>query len=183
MSNANMIAAFVNPFGYAYAKGAIGNITTRNYVYYVSKGNKLSYLESPHQVELCKAFQLSNTLPANLVNTNEALRLATQWLAAISIDVAALNRDCSVKVDLDDTYVRHPVGKFVPVYFVSWLKSRSGSRGSTASVRLFTPTQTLLQLRVEDPRYILRSPIVFTNLTELLSQTNVFETTNPPSSR
>jgi hypothetical protein len=58
-----------------------------------------------------------------------------------------------------------------PVYYVSWLK-KTGGIGGVASVRLFLPAKTLLQFRVEDSKYILRPPIAFTNLAELLSQTN-----------
>jgi hypothetical protein len=43
--------------------------------------------------------------------------------------------------------------------------------GSAASVRLFAPTNALLQLRVEDPKYILRKPLLFTDLSALISQT------------
>jgi len=180
ITESNIIKAFINPFGYAYAKRAVGNVTTSNYVYYVSQGNKFSYLESPHQVELCRKFQASYTLPASLINTNEALALATQWLAAVSMDVAGLNRDCSVKVELDNVYVHPPTGKFVPVYYVVWSKNHVGPGSGVASVRVFTPTKTLLQLRVEDPKYILRKPIVFNNLAELLAQTNTLAGINAP---
>jgi hypothetical protein len=97
------------------------------------------------------------------------------------MDVAALNRDCSVVVKPDSDYVHPPQGKFVPVYYVYWRK-RTTEAGRVADVpagiRVFTPDKTLLQLRVEDPKYILRSTLVFTNLTYLLSQTNA---PTPPS--
>jgi hypothetical protein len=41
-----------------------------------------------------------------------------------------------------------------------------------ASVALFMPTKTLLQLRVEDTQYILRKPLQITNLDFLLSPSN-----------
>jgi hypothetical protein len=166
ITEANVIKAFINPFGYAYAKKAIGNVTTSRYAYYVSQGNMLSYIESPHQDEQCRRFQASHTWPISRMDTNQAYQLATQWLAAASMDVEALNRDCSVTVELDKAYVHPPAGKFVPVYDVGWSK---GQRG-IASVRVFTPTKQLLQLRVEDAKYILRPPLVFTNLASLLAQ-------------
>ena len=63
---------------------------------------------------------------------------------------------------------------FVPVYFVYWesAKNRTDGYGSVASVRLFAPTKSLMSLRVEDPKYNLRKPLVFTNLYDLLAQTN-----------
>lgn len=170
-SKSNIVKCFINPYGYAQRRNAIGTVTTSNYCYYISQGNKFSYLESPHQDELCRKFQASHTLPVAQINTNEALLLASQWLAAVSADMTALNRDCTITVELDNAYVHPPVGKFVPVYYVSW-SEKSGGIAGVATVRLFAPTKTLLQLRVEDSKYILRPPIVFTNLAELLSQTN-----------
>ena len=168
ITESNIVKAFISPFGYAHAKKAIGNITTKHYAYYVSQGNKLSYVESPHQEELCNRFQASHTWPISRMETNHAYELATQWLTAASMDVEALNRDCSVTVELDKAYVHPPTGKFVPVYNVCWLKWGDQAAG-VASVRLFTPSKILLQLRVEDPKYILRPAIMFTNLAELLS--------------
>jgi len=177
ITESNIVKAFINPFGYAYAKKAIGNVTTKNYVYYISLGDKFSYLESPHQDELGRKFQASHTLPVSQINTNAALKMATKWLKATSMDVKALNRDCSVKVELDNAYVHPPAGKFVPVYYVSW--SNAKIKG-VASVRVFTPTKTLMQLRVEDPKYILRQPLIFTNLEYLLSPTNVANNVKAP---
>jgi hypothetical protein len=178
ITETNIVKAFINPFGYAYVKKAVGNVTTKNYVYYVSQGNKFSYLESPHQDELCHKFQADCTLPTSQIDTNAALDLANKWLSAASMDVKALGRDCSVKVELDAAYVHPPVGKFVPVYYVGW-SEKSADGKSVASVRLFLPTKALLQLRVEDPKYILRPPLVFTNLAALFPG-KATTTTNKP---
>ena len=171
----DLVSRFINSFGYAHVQKAIGNVTTRNYTYYVSQGNKFSYLEGTHQDEDCRRFQRLYTWPVSRIDTNQAYQLATQWLTAVSMDVAALNRDCSVVVKPDRDYVHPPQGKFVPVYYVYWRK-RNTEAGRVADVpagvRVFTPNKTLLQLRVEDPKYILRPPLVFTNLAYLLSQTN-----------
>jgi len=86
------------------------------------------------------------------------------------MDVTALNRDCSVNV-LAFTPQGDKGRSFVPVYWVYWTKGPA-ERGSVASVELFAPTKTLLQLRVEDPKYILRAPLVLTNLTFPVSQTS-----------
>jgi hypothetical protein len=91
------------------------------------------------------------------------------------MDVEALNRDCSVVVQPDSDYVHPPQGKFVPVYYVYWRKRNTeAGRGADvpAGLRVFTPDKALLQLRVEDPKYILRPPLVVTNLAFLLAQTN-----------
>jgi hypothetical protein len=175
ITEADLVGRFINAFGYAHVTKAIGNVTTRNYTYYLSQGNKFSYLEGTHQDADCRQYQRLYTWPLSRMDTNQAYQLATQWLAAVSMDVAALNRDCSVVVKPDRDYVHPPQGKFVPVYYVYWRK-RNTQAGRVADVpagvRVFTPNNTLLQLRVEDPEYILRAPMVFTNLHFLLSQTN-----------
>jgi hypothetical protein len=169
ITETNHAKFFVCPFGYGYVKKAIGSITTQKYAYYFSHDYKFSYLDAKDQDGDAQKYQASYTWPINLINTNEPYQLATQWLAAISVDLRALNHDCSLKVDLDNGYVNPPAGTFVPIYYVSWSDSRNKE---VASIRVLTPTKTLMQLRVEDPKYILREPIVFTNLAYLLSQTN-----------
>ena len=152
---------FISPFEYSYEEKSIGSVTTQQYVYCVSQGNKFSYLFGTHQNEDCRRYQKQYTLPITQLDTNEAYLLATQWLAAVSMDVDKLNHDYPVIVEVEHDYIQSPPGKFVPVYDVYWAKERHN--GSVASVRLFTPTKTLLQLCVEDPKYILRQPLVFTN--------------------
>jgi hypothetical protein len=166
----NVEQIYISPFGIGWAKKRIGSISTSNYVYYISRGNKFSYLEKTHQEIFCQQIQKLYNYPISEINTNEAYEMATQWLAKASMDVESLNRDYPVVVQLNRDYVHAPNGKFVPVYDIFW--PRKGLNGSVASVRLFVPTKTLMQLRVEEPKYILRQPLVFTNLEELLSQTN-----------
>ena len=171
ITQSNIVKAFISPFGYAHARKAIGNVTTRSYAYYVSRDNKFSYLEGTHQDADCRRYQKLYTWPLSQLDTNQACNLALEWLAALPVDVQALNRDCAMVAGPEKDYVQPPQEKFVPVYYIHWRK-RQGDQASVADVRLFTPTKTLLQLRVEDPKYILRPPLVFTNLSFLLSQTS-----------
>ncbi len=183
ITETDLVTRFISSFGYAHAKQAIGNVTTRKYTYYISEGNKFSYLEGTHQAEDCRRYQRLYTWPLSRMDTNEACQLASQWLAAVSMDVAALSRDCSVVVKPESEYVHPPQGKFVPVYYVFWRKRNAGTGhigNVPAGVRVFTPDKALLQLRVEDPKYILRAPLVVTNLGYLLSQTNSSGTTKAP---
>ena len=94
---------------------------------------------------------------------------------------------------LDDAYFTPPRGKFVPVDDVGWCKPWKPTLGiivedhgkceAVVSVQLFAPTKTLLQMHVEDPKYIFRGPIIFTNLAKLLSRTNAPAQTNVSSNR
>jgi hypothetical protein len=109
-------------------------------------------------------------LPMSQMDTNAAFQLAVRWLSQASMDVQALNRDCNVSV-LPFT-PQGPKGRyFVPLYWVYWTIGAEG-RGSVASVELFSPSESLMQLRVEDSKYILRKPLVLTNLASLFPQTN-----------
>jgi hypothetical protein len=112
--------------------------------------------------------------PLNRIDTNAAYQLATQWLSAVSMDVAGLNQDChrSIRPWIPEGATNY----FVPVYRVSWGKDGE----PVALVELFLPTKTLRDLRVEKSKYILRKPIVITNLDFLLSQTNAPAQTNAP---
>ena len=178
ITETNIAKAFISPFGFARVKKAIGNIATANFIYYVSQGNKLSYVESAHQEADCRKYESQYMWPVVEMDTNQAFQLAQKWLKSAAMDVDGLNHDFQVFIETEHSYVHPPAGKFVPVYYVYWAKQRQGA-GSAASVRLFAPTNALLQLRVEDPKYILRRPLTFTNLSELLSQTNVLSGSHP----
>lgn len=150
----------------------IGNVHTKDHGYFVSVGHKLSYVEGAHQDEDCLKWMEEYRWPKSRMDTKGAYQLATQWLATAQMDVGALNRDCRVRIE-PDPFANRALGrgKFVPIYFVSWRSRQNLSEGygDVASVKLLYPTKTLISLRVEDPKYILRPPLVFTNLEALLS--------------
>ncbi|MDR3562924.1 MAG: hypothetical protein P4N59_16025 [Negativicutes bacterium] len=178
----NLIGGFIHPFGFAYTHQKIGNITTSNYCYFVSVGNRFSYLSRNGWRADCKEYQTKYIWPTDMLDTNAAVLLAGTWLRAAQMDVAALDHDLHLVVKPDNEAAAVPQGSFVPVYYVAWCKEWVDIPGivsntkpkwtAVASVRLFLPTKTLLEMRVEDPKYILRPPIVFTNLAFLLSPTN-----------
>jgi len=176
ITTSNVVHGFVGPFGYSFMEKRIGNITTKIYSYGAEQGNKFSDLTianyDGHGFEYRDKYQW----PVSRIDTNAAYQLATQWLAAAHMDVEALNRDCRVQCKVDETFNglkpgEQPHGTFAPIYWVHWLP-RSNQPGSVAYVTLFAPTKTLLQLTVYDPKYILRKPLVFTNLAALFPATN-----------
>ena len=113
--------------------------------------------------------------PISQINTNAAFQLATQILIAASMDVKALQRDCTVRIRASTP--EGPNGKhFVPIYWIAWVSKRAEGEdigmGSGASIELFEPTREIRQLHVLNSEYILRKPLVIQNLDKLLSQTN-----------
>lgn len=183
----NITGAYISPFGCSYRTKAIGNITTSNYTYYVSEDKKFNQLDTVNYDQTCLQLE-KQKLPINLLDTNAPYQLATQWLASASMDVNGLNRYCKAHVvltpfwnglsRLGDT----PEYDFVPIYLVWWSspEEEAEGRNDAAYVELFLPTKKLLQLCVDDPKYIARKPLIFTNLPSLFPGTARILTNHPP---
>ena len=101
------------------------------------------------------------------------------------MDVKGLNRDCELHVDLTTDMLPGEQKKarkqITPLYFVSWQPrgKKDDSADAAAYVELYLPTKQLLQLSVKDSRYILRPPLVFTNLAALFPGKAVIVTNYP----
>lgn len=174
ITKSNLVGGYVSPFGFAYAFKMAGNISTTNYSYGVEEADKFSDLFITKIDDRCRDYMEKYQWPINRLDTNAAYHLATQWLAAVHMDVNALNRDFDVRIDVDPSWNdvsmgQLPAQKFTPIYIVSWLMKDKPlySAGGGAYVELFLPTKTLLTLKVDDAKYILRQPLVFTNLAAL----------------
>ena len=186
----NLVQVFNPEYGFSQLKPkSIGNVHTTNYGYFVSIAHKLSYVEATHQDENTLKWMKQYRWPNSQIDTNFAYQLATQWLAAAHMDVEALNHDCTLHVE-PDRFANQDLkgtGKFVPIYDVYWVSAQNKAEGygDVADVMLLAPTRTLMSLRIEDPKYILRPAIEFTNLAELLAQTNspvpIKEMSAPPA--
>ena len=164
----NLLAWHISPPEISRLTKSVGNVTTSNYIYYVSVDGKFSYLEGRHQDTDRQRWFKEYSWPISQLDTNTAYQLATQWLAAVSMDVSQLNADCNLHIHPTALNGQGAEAHFLPVYWVFWTKGAEG-HGSVASVELFAPTKTLMQLRVEDSKYILRKPLLFTNLDLLIS--------------
>jgi hypothetical protein len=178
ITKSNVTELHVAPFGYSYIYKTIGVIGTSNYVYLVSKGDKLSGLGVADYDQACLRLE-KVSLPLEQMDTNAAYELATQWLVSVSMDVNGLNRDCKAHVAVSPFWNglsrigQMPKEKFVPIYFVWWTSPQNDAEGhgDVAYVELFLPGKKLLQLSMDDPKYILRKPLVFTNLDSLFPGT------------
>jgi len=177
ITETNLTECYISRYGFSRIQfKPIGNVSTKDYCYCVSLDHKLCFVEGTHQDQDALKWIKHYNWPLSRMDTNAAYQLATQWLAAISMDVKGLNRDCEVHIVPDRYWNAGKPSKktFVPIYDIYWLspKNRAEGYGGVALVKLFTPTKTLVSLRVEESKYILRKPLVFTNLVELLSDTN-----------
>ena len=155
---ADLVAKYVPALPIATKLRIVGNISTSNYTYYVSIGNKFSFLERTDLNQEYGRLKQQYLWPMSRLDTNAAITLASQLLSSASMDVGALNRDGRVNV-----HAFTPEGKggphFVPIYWVYWMPNDSSRNGSIASVQLLLPTRLVLQMRVEKSKYILRRPL------------------------
>jgi hypothetical protein len=154
----NIVSWYVLPTTLQGRIPGVGNIASHKYTYYVTVGNKFSYLQrrfgDPAAQDLL-ALKRQYTWQIGQLDTNAAYQWATQYLAAASMDVRTLNNDCSTTIRVWTPEAIAPK-TFVPLYWISW-----GKEGQLiAYIELLLPTRTLRQLRVEDSKYILRNAIV-----------------------
>jgi len=163
ISGTNVIKMTIYPPRLARNMGAVGNVITTNFIYYVSVGYKSSALTRTHLEQEDNQLKSKYVLPISQMDTNAAFQLATQFLAAASMDVVALNRDCDVRIHAAMTSGQDDE-HFVPLYSISWVtKGKQEMPGNAASVELFLPTKSLRQMHVNKSEYILRQPLQITN--------------------
>ncbi len=186
ITESNLTHVYIGPFGFSYQLQAVGNITTSNYWYFVKRGNKFSDLTVAEIDNRCRDYMAHYRWAISKLDTNAAYQLATQWLSKAYMDVQGLNRDYNVRITLDPYWNGVKMGQmpkrtFTPIYIVSWLPRRqeADSDGAVASVELFLPKQTLLSLSVDNPKYILRPPLVFTNFATLFPGKGMVITNRP----
>lgn len=174
VTETNVTGAYIGSFGYNYSVRSIGDVTTKNYYYGVLRGDKFSHIIVANYEQTCMKLQDGNKLPIAQMDTNAAYQLAIKWLAAAHMDVKGLNRDCKAHIALSprENGVMNlgdvPEKEFVPMYYLWWTSPENDAHGDdSAYVELYLPTKSLLQFVVNDPKYILRRPLVFTNLAAL----------------
>jgi hypothetical protein len=174
ITQSNLTHSFIAPFGYTYIRKRLGNVTTSNYFYNIGTGFKFSGLTVANFDDRCRAYSEKYQWPVQRLDTNAPLLLATQWLASVQADVAGLARECDVHVGVNPYWNNVELGQtpkrvFTPLYTVWWTPRSPDNRTKTgtAEVELFLPTRSLLALSVDNPRYMLRPAIAFTNLAAL----------------
>jgi hypothetical protein len=168
------------PF-WADSAGAFGSVRTSNYYYFASVGNRLSWVDpdfGPDEIRrpaYMEALRKQYLLPKAQMDKNAAYGMATQWLAKAGMDVQGLERDAQ-QVDISAWEIG---AKFVPLYLVRW-RRLAVYRGddsppqfaSLASIQFLMPERRVLQMRVNQPKYIKRKPLIVPERDRLLQQTD-----------
>jgi len=170
ITNSDLTEIIIHPPRAARIVG-LGNISTSNYVYYISVGHKFSGLDRKNLEQDWEQLRKNYTWPISRMDTNGAFQMATQIMAAVSMDVAALNRDCRIDIQVsrpdDGLLSKH----FVPDYWVTWFRPGQNEE-AVAMIEFLLPTRTIRQLHVNNWKYILRKPVKVQHADALLSQTN-----------
>lgn len=161
--------------------GALGSVSTSNYFYFASVGNRLSSIEpnfGPNEIRgpaFNEFLRERYALPKSRMNTNAAYLVATQLLGRAGIDTHALERDAQ-RVEIG----AWEIGKdFVPVYSVSW-RRLSSSRAdlsppkleALAFIQFVEPERRVVRLTVNQAKYVDRKPLVVADRDSLLQKTD-----------
>jgi hypothetical protein len=91
ITESNLVSYYILPPRLAQRMGAIGNLTTTNYTYYFSVGNKFSFLTKVGLEGDYAKLQKDYLWPMSKMNTNAAYQLAVKFLSEASMDVQTLN--------------------------------------------------------------------------------------------
>ena len=170
---------FIQPPYRCDSQGGFGSAISSNYTYSTPAGNVLCAVDwnDASSAAFLESVRRTYARPKNQRNNAAAYSLARNWLAAAGVDLAALERECSV-----DFRVQEMGDKFVPIYWVIWRQPAAciecpadfyeGGFQAAAYVRVLEPERKLLQLGVENPRYMLRQPLAVDNRDQLLQQTD-----------
>lgn len=156
-----------------------GVVSTSNYYYFASAGNRLSSIEvnfGPNEIRgpaYNESLRKRYAAPRTQVDTNAAYTLAVQLMTKAGIDVKALERDAQ-QTEISFWEVG---SRFVPVYSVVW-RRLAAFRGDSqpklealASIQLLVPEQRVIRMNVKQAKYIKRSQLKVADRDRLLQQT------------
>ena len=169
ITRTNLVAFYVSPPKLSQFTKTMGTISTSNYLYapFAGRGFTVVRRDLEQKESQLRAKYL---WPTNRIDKNAAYQDAMQVLRKADVAVNVLNDNCRARVTtcVPEGQTSH----FVPIYWVTWSENIPGALSGGASVELFEPAKTILQLQVFGSKYILRKPLQITNLDYLHLQTN-----------
>jgi hypothetical protein len=178
ITRSNLVEVMIFPPRFGQVIG-LGNISTSNYTYFVRLEQKLTDVALRNILSSYTRLPKDQLVPLSRIDTNAAFQAAKEMLAGASVDVAALNRDCTVEII---PYIPEDnPRRFSQIYMIYWFTRGKEEEGSIAAFEFFLPTRTVRRLSIGRRGYSLRRSLTITNLTELLSQTNAAPVERVPS--
>ena len=157
--------------------GLGGSIVTSNYMFAFEKG-KIVSISRPHGwMEHDREITNLSTLARYPMDTNGAYKLATQWLAVVSVDLSRVEQKWPLSIEHrtvlptnlrnEDSRSIESTNKALPIFTVTWGK-RYGVR-NRVQVTIQGNTGQLIQMMIPDASLVTNQPLVITNASELLS--------------
>ena len=154
-----------------------GTIETTNLLFAFDKG-RLSDVErlSRHDVQYYSMDIDKLIGKTSLINDTEAHEMATQWLAAVDINVAALEKKYPPEINRLHFMPENSTNAVeLPIYFVTWgWVGAAISSEPLAEVTILGTTKELVELRISnllrfsDTSFSKRPPLLITNAIDLL---------------
>lgn len=117
---------------------------------------------------------LELSMMSSLIDEGEAVHLATNWLAALNIDLPALEEKYRREIVQWRFHPDGPQGEvlMLPVYQIEWrgniLRSRPNVESAVVTVTVFGVTKEMVKLSILDDSLFLRPAIKFEELKKLL---------------
>jgi hypothetical protein len=159
-----------------------GTFSTANFAFGFREGRLHLVMNTQTNIESVEHYREWAKMPS-LVNSNEAYRMATNWLSRVYVDVAYLNKNYKLNVGQPGFWMTPPAelgGKgsgwtTLPLYYVTWRKGDY----EAAKVGIFGPTKQFMGLTIGDRDQGYDASICshvylrVTNEAELLAMTNV----------
>ena len=162
--------------------GVEGTIETTNFLFSFKQG-KLRNVQriSEHEVEYYSKDLDKLIGKQSLINETQAHQLATQWLASMDVDVAAMEKKYPVEVNRLRVLPKNSTNIVeVPFYFVhwGWQYFTNGDSNHTVSslplveVKILGTTKELVELHMLDTSFSRRPLLLITNALELIRMAN-----------
>jgi hypothetical protein len=165
-----------------------GNVQTTNFFFGFADGRLWSVVNNDINIERFRFFPIWAEMPS-LVNSNGAYQLATQWLAAVDVNVTALERKYGSQKKIEQAFfwnqpglgVEHPLGDtnktMLPIFIVTWGGNEKTYISPVARVEVFGATKELMKLEVGDGSLWRRPALIVSSVADfnkfIKAQTNL----------
>jgi hypothetical protein len=160
--------------------GVGGTIETTNFFFSFHQGKLWDVdRQSEHEMEFYADHLDQLVGKPSLINDEQAHKLATQWLAAVDVDVTALEKQSKATIRCARYQPKGATNLvFVPIYFVQWGTNHSPkyiqAYEPAVEVKILGTTKELLELSFNDTTFSHRPLLLITNALDLV------RTPNPP---
>ena len=169
------------------ARGVSGRIDTPQYSFCLLEGGRLRFITKLEDMRyqsdglyrgnepLPKFMERLSKIPS-IINTNDAFRIATNWLAAMDVDLARLEKEQPVTIEQQFVFIAYQGQVPVPIFYVTWGKDGMDRYDHhllpVVDIMISGIDGGLLNLRQEDDSYSKRPVSLIKDMDKLLAITD-----------